>query len=205
MKSRERMLFCSMVLGVAAQLAVFEARADGCFVWQGGVDLVEPSQKAIISFRDGTETMVLQVKYEGPATEFAWIVPLPAKPEVTAIEPEKSPFAEISLHTQVRERMLTDGRKGEAEVAVLERKMVGVYDVAILAAADATALADWLAKNGYAFPKNRVDVLKSYVRDRGVYVAMRIDPQALTADNEQKLRRGELQEVGVNSVTRKSA
>ena len=46
-----------------------------------------------------------------------------------------------------------------------------------------------------AFPKNRTDVLKSYIRDRWVYVAMRIDPGALTTDNEQKLRWGELQPV----------
>ena len=55
-----------------------------------------------------------------------------------------------------------------------------------------------------AFPKNRTDVLKSYIRDRWVYVAMRIDPGALTTDNEQKLRRGELQPVRFRFPARES-
>ena len=61
--------------GILAALCIFGlasgARADGCFVWNRGADLYEPSQKAIIHWHRGTETMVLQVKYEGPAEDFA--------------------------------------------------------------------------------------------------------------------------------------
>ena len=45
--------------------------ADGCFVWNKGVDLYEPSQKAVILHHDGIEDLILQVKYEGTATDFA--------------------------------------------------------------------------------------------------------------------------------------
>jgi|WetSurMetagenome_2_1015567.scaffolds.fasta_scaffold24156_2 hypothetical protein len=51
-----------------------------------------------------TETLVLAVKYEGPAADFAWIVPLPAKPDVKAIDADKNPFAEISVFTQFRQQ-----------------------------------------------------------------------------------------------------
>jgi uncharacterized protein (DUF2336 family) len=61
-----------------------------------------------------------------------------------------------------------------------------------------------LAKNGFAFPKNRADVLRSYVRKRWVYVAMRIDPGSLTSDNEQKLHRGELQPVRFRFPTKQA-
>jgi hypothetical protein len=171
--------------------------ADGCFVWDRGADLTEPSQKAIIYFKDGKEVLVLQVKYEGPAEDFAWIVPLPAKPEVAAIAADKSPFAEISLYTQRRVRWGFKGRddaQGPA-VTVLERKIVGVYDVAIVAASRAGALTNWLNNNGYAFPKQRNDVLEHYTQKKWVYVAMRIDSKALESHEVKKLRTGELQPI----------
>ena len=173
--------------------------ADGCFVWKKGADLNEPTQKAIIYWKKGKEIMVLQVKYEGPAENFAWIVPLPARPKVSAIDAEKSPFAEISLYTQLRRRWGYRGKQAESEVddkvTVLERKIVGVYDIAILAASDAGALSEWLNNNGYAFPEKRKDVLEHYTKKKWVYVAMRIDRKALESDEVKKLNVGELQPI----------
>jgi hypothetical protein len=173
--------------------------ADGCFVWRKGADLNEPTQKALIYWKKGKEIMVLQVKYEGAAEDFAWIVPLPAKPKVSAIDAEKSPFAEISLYTQLRRRWGYRGKdagaEAEAKVTVLERKIVGVYDIAILAASDAKALGEWLNNNGYAFPEKRKDVLEHYTKKKWVYVAMRIDRKALESDEVKKLKSGELQPI----------
>ena len=64
--------------------------SDGCFFWRKGADLYEPSQKAVIYHKNGREKLILQVKYEGPAEDFAWIVPLPAQPQVEAIPVENS-------------------------------------------------------------------------------------------------------------------
>jgi hypothetical protein len=181
-------------------IAVADVYSDGCFVWRRGADLNEPSQKAIIYWREGKEVLILQVKYEGQAEDFAWIVPLPAYPEVTAIDANKSPFAEISLYTQRRFRW---GRKGmpitsavsEGLVTVIERKIVGVYDIAVLSAIDPGALNKWLNNNGYAFPTERSDLLEHYTKKSWVYVAMRIDPNALKKDEVEKLKVGELQPI----------
>ncbi len=191
---RFRLLVSAAVLVL---LPAAGALADGAFVWRKGADLHEPQQKAILSWLRGREVMVLQVKYEGPAEDFGWVVPLPARPQVEAIEPEDSPFAEISLYTQRRLRwgLRSKDQAGGEEVAVLERKIVGVYDVAVLAAGDAGALAGWLNKNGYAFPDDRRSVLDHYVRKKWVYVAMRIDPKQLGRDETQKLKTGELQPI----------
>ena len=122
-----RFLWRGMLTAAAVCVLAAGACADGCFVWNGGVDLAEPSQKAVIHLDRGTETLVLQVKYEGRAEDFAWIVPLPARPKVAAIEPEKSPFAEISRFTQRRQRYQIEGSRGKGAdaVTVLERKVVG--------------------------------------------------------------------------------
>lgn len=179
---------------------------DGCFVWNKGADLNEPMQKAIIYWKDGREVLVLQVKYEGAAEDFAWIVPLPSQPKVSAIDADKSPFAEISFYTQYRRRWGLKGRAGvdaEEAVTVLERKIVGVYDIAVLAASDATALNKWLNKNGYAFPAKRKDVLEHYTQKKWVYVAMRIDRKALESDEVKKLKVGELQPIRFSFAAKK--
>lgn len=170
------------------------AFGDGCFVWRKGADLNDPNQKAIIYWKDNREVLILQVKYEGQAEDFAWIVPLPSQPKVDVILSEKSPFAEISLYTQLRSYWGTKGRMAE-EVIVLERKTVGVYDVSVLSARDADTLNKWLNKNGYTFPAERNDLLQHYMKKNWIYVAMRIDPNALQNDEIKKLKVGELQPI----------
>ena len=60
--------------------------ADGFFVWNKGVDLYEPSQKAVILHAGDTEDLILQVKYEGEATDFAWLM----IPPFLALRPRRS-------------------------------------------------------------------------------------------------------------------
>ena len=188
-----------LLLILLVAIAVSDVHGDGCFVWRRGADLNEPSQKAIIYWREGKEVLILQVKYEGQAEDFAWIVPLPAQPEVTAIDADKSPFAEISLYTQIRLRRGRGGKsiaaaESEEMVTVLERKIVGIYDLAVLSASDPGAL-NKCNNNGYAFPIERRDLLEHYTKKNWVYVAMRIDPNALEKDEVEKLKVGELQPI----------
>lgn len=177
--------------------------ADGCFVfrWRNkDVDIHEPSQKAAIYWSKGQEVLVLQVKYEGAAEDFGWIVPLPSKPKVTAIPEKESPFEELSKNTQWRDEIreihaLKSGAPSQKEVKVLERKTVGVYDVAVLKARDASALARWLKRHHFSFPAGQEAVLQHYVARDWVYVAMRIDRAALNTGLTNKLRSGELQPI----------
>jgi hypothetical protein len=47
-------------------------------------DPVIPDQTALISYRDGRETLVIQTAFRGEGTDFAWVVPTPAVPEIQA-------------------------------------------------------------------------------------------------------------------------
>lgn len=42
-----------------------------------------PDQQALIHFKDGVETLVIETRFTGTAANFAWVVPLPTAPEVT--------------------------------------------------------------------------------------------------------------------------
>src|SRR5437016_6612077 len=74
----------SLLLGVAVTFATLSSFADGCFVfrWNKKKDINEPTQKAIIFHHQAREDLILQVKYEGPAEDFGWLIPVPGRPEV---------------------------------------------------------------------------------------------------------------------------
>lgn len=171
------------------------ASADGCFFktsTENAADIYEPEQKAFIWYEDGKEDLVLQVAYEGEVTDFAWVVPVPARPEVDKVE--GALFHELSELTDIQEE---HGAEGEAEeevgamapsVVVLERKQVGHYDVSVLAATEADALVNWLDENGYAQPEGAQEVLNHYVEQAWYYVAMRINTASEAV--AEKLRSG---------------
>jgi len=60
--------------------------ADGkVFSQVTAVKTTTPDQGALVHFADGTETLVVETTFVGAGTNFAWVVPLPAAPEITAV------------------------------------------------------------------------------------------------------------------------
>src|SRR6266850_6809246 len=124
------------------------ALADGCFVfkWNKGIDINEPTQKAIIVHKAGREDLLLQVKYEGPLEEFGWLIPVPSLPTIEKGSME--PFYELSRLTQrefaMRQAVTLAGSGGrgrdDESIKVVEVKTVGAYEISILSARDSGAL-----------------------------------------------------------------
>jgi len=154
------------------------ALADGGYFYDFGEDIYEPSQKAVILFTDGHEDLILSPKYEGTAGDFAWVVPVPARPEVEVAD--HGVFWELAEITRVHVLyesggFLTGTESLEAPgVDVLEEKVVGPYDVAVLSSGDPDALVDWLNANGYFFPEAGGEIIAEYVRNGWFFVASRI-------------------------------
>ncbi len=165
---------------------------DGVFVWNKGVDLYGPSQKAIILYDEGVEDLVLQVKYKGKASDFAWIVPVPSKPKVKAVGGDI--FAEISLYTQLRRRwdVFLHRRGIDEEVEVIERKKISVYDVAVLNAKNSQALLIWLNDNGFSIPDKAKQIINNYIKKKWTFVALRIHPDEEKLWVEKSLNEGTL-------------
>jgi hypothetical protein len=154
------------------------ALADGGFFIDIGKDIYQPSQKAVILYADGREDLILSVRYEGNADDFAWVVPVPSRPNVEVADPEL--FWELANLT--REPVLYGSNGflpgvGSYEgpgVDVLEEKVVGPYDVAILSAGDPASLTDWLNSNGYSFPESGEKIIEEYIRNGWYFVASKI-------------------------------
>ena len=91
-----------------------QALADGKMFWKEEIPPTIPYQRALILFRDGRETLVLQSKYEIPRTpakvSLGWVVPVPAVPEVASMPAgsAQSMFWELSMRSRPRVTSLFD-------------------------------------------------------------------------------------------------
>ncbi len=158
--------------------------ADGVFFPDSMYrDLYESAQKAVILYGNGTEHLILSVSFEGDAEDFAWVIPVPAKPEIAVTDPDL--FWELSdfTFTEVPKNGggfgclggATEGDTEEEGVDVIEEQVVGPYATAILSATNATALADWLNANGYVFPEEGEETVSEYIEKEWYFVATKIN------------------------------
>jgi len=177
-----KFVFAALAVGVLStmllSITVVPALADGFFAAQMELNIFQPSQKALILYEDNREDLILSVKYEGNANEFAWVIPVPAYPGIDVSDPDL--FWELADLTSVDLRggggcgCMVMAPAGPP-VAVWERTVVGPYDVAILSAQDPTALVDWLNSNGYSFREEGGDILDDYIAKEWYFVATRIN------------------------------
>ena len=145
-------------------------------------DLYEVAQKAVILYGNSTgnytEHLILSVSFEGDAEDFAWVIPVPNLPEIAVTDAEL--FWELSDFTAA-EVPKKSGCEGEGApgyqdgVDVIEEQVVGPYATAILAATNATALADWLNANGYIFPEDGEAIISEYIEKEWYFVATKIN------------------------------
>jgi hypothetical protein len=63
--------------------AVTSLRADGIILPPvAAPEVFMPDQRALLVWRGGTETLVIESRFTGTGDHFAWVVPLPSKPEI---------------------------------------------------------------------------------------------------------------------------
>ncbi len=169
------------------------ARADGLMMPPIGYALYEYEQLAFLDWdaTDSTETLAIMPAFRGDARNFAWVIPVPAVPQVA--EGTRGLFDEMLAFTSPEYRArgkgwncedrtydLVDAAAGGVEV--VQHDLVGIYDVAVFTASDATALADTLTTLGYLHADNHdavVPLLDDYVARDWAFVAMFVDSTAV--------------------------
>jgi hypothetical protein len=174
------------------------AAAPPPLAWADGYIIPEPmpsssimaDQRAVIVYRDGREDLVISVDLDFRSMEelpeMAWIVPVPSPPDIGVTddalfaELDRLSAPEVIYRTEQRGGFLLGGGLESAPppVTVLERKRVGVYDVAVLAGREGAALLDWLHVEGFQVPDALRPVLDAYVAEEWTFVATRIAPGA---------------------------
>jgi hypothetical protein len=163
---------------------------------------IDQSKERIVFAIDEEERMVethVQIFYQGAAQEFAWVVPVPAVPEVGISSDEL--FMQLDARTTPNfwfteeylgacnwdmfafdDSMNADGSfppsaaegAGGGGVTVIEQAQVGPYDQVTLQASDPEVLLQWLNDNGYIIPATVGSALAPYVEDGQYFVALKM-------------------------------
>jgi len=169
-------------LAVACLLAPENIRASSLVLTRDKNGHVsEPTQKAIIVYDQGREDMVLQFKYEGPAQEFGWLIPVPGLPEVR--QGSMDCFYDLSRLTQeplwpeeFDETSLLSSRIDANRIKAVEIKTLGAFEVTVLFPQDAASMTKWLTTHHFSLPKEKRSLLDGYISNHWHFVAVKIDP-----------------------------
>lgn len=167
-------------------------------------DVFQPTQKVYIRWDGSQEKLLIQTKYEGPAEEMVWIVPVPSQPTVE--KADGSIFQDLSKETLDPAIDCTDflgldmsawttagGITSGSDTSVVEwYERIGDFDVALLRPVGGEDVNEWLNANGFATPEAINPVLADYVHAGWWMVAAKIAPEALTPITRDKLAKGTL-------------
>lgn len=175
----KKLLFSLLVCTLFVPLL---SNADGMVIPPLDYYTWETSQKAAIFYESATKTETMQVSmtFSGNAKDFAWIIPVPNKPNVekgsqtlfTALET-------LTGYSYTYDYAMPPYESTAAldkDVTVVEQKAVDYYDVSVLSATDAKALSKWLNDNGYQYPEKYAYIFNDYISNGWYFVAAKIAP-----------------------------
>jgi len=185
----------TLVATVALTLAPAIGVADGVFVvvrarGEQETKVSSSAQRALVVWREGNETLHLRSTYEGPAADFAWVVPVPARPTVersswvlfTQVEEATRPrlnLISVSYHKSPCTCAAGPGAAetvgaAESAVALLQSLDVAEFHVDIVHARDGGGFVSWLRARDYRVDENAAPVFQQYVDKEFYFVAVRI-------------------------------
>jgi len=163
----------------------------------------------VLMVRDGKELEVhIGLSYAGPAEDFAWLMPVPTVPELSAgvdalffaLDAQTHPVVHTGFDYDVPDcdegwepfescpddrafwpAPLTKGTS-PSQAKVLASGGVGPYETVVINAKTGVDVQGWLNDHGYAVPSAAVPLLQSYVAQGYHFVAARLKKGKTTGD-----------------------
>ena len=177
---------------LAAALTFAPASALACGGFFCSREPVDQQAERIIFVQEDEQTITsyVEIMYQGSAEDFAWVVPVPAVPDLgvwngaafdaldTATEPFFQPPWECFAFDDADGGGApgADPRAGGGEVEVLAREQVGPFDTATIESDDPRALVEWLRTNGFRIVEEMEPFIALYTRERMKFTAMKLQP-----------------------------
>jgi MYXO-CTERM domain-containing protein len=193
------------LMSFAAAAALFmpgaEALACGGFMCDQAQPVMQNAERIVFGVdEEGGVDMHVQVSYEGPSENFAWILPVPGEPEIflsidtlfSTLAVATAPLFTLNridegtcrnrnggLFGGSNEVSLSMSDSGGSDptddgVTVVAQAQVGPYDTVTLQANSADELLDWLQANGYDLPDGLDSALSPYVAEDSYFVALKL-------------------------------
>lgn len=157
-------------------------------------------ETAVLSLREGTQTMVMGLQLDASRTGSTLLMPTPSVPEVS--DAESGTLREIAAATAPRKEVDYDlfgpnpfrgagagdaGSPGEGGVTVHEQTRIGSYEVAVLDGG-ADGVRTWLAENGYEISPEVAPLVDPYAEEGWSFTAVRFAPDAVLDGDLEPLR-----------------
>ncbi|MDB4971451.1 MAG: hypothetical protein JWN44_7140 [Myxococcales bacterium] len=190
------------LLGIAL-FNVSDARACGCFTPPDpSVPIVQAGERIAFAMADGQVTAHIQIQYQGSASDFGWLLPLPSIPTLELGIDEL--FTQLTNQTQPKYKVqrVYEGRCsfdpasrgggfGTPTAAgsggssggdsaqdpgspLVIQDSVGPYDYAVLKADSKDAMLKWLADNRYFVPAGTDDAVGPYIHAGAYFLALKL-------------------------------
>lgn len=167
-----------MRFAIVLLAAVSAALADGGMVVPPDVAIEEYGQVAIIRHQDGMEQLSVVSSFRSEATDFAWIVPLPAEPVVDSFN--MAILGELQYYCRpiyrggsgfgcASDAPRTLGYGDSLGVEEIVEGVIGPYDYRVLRTAEPETLAGYLRDQGYELPSNAATVFGHYTQKNWQY------------------------------------
>ena len=154
------------------------------------------SERILFVDRGEQVTTHVQIQYAGEPADFAWILPVPARPELAVSHNElfrqlqfaTRPAFILEWETQKDDcaplvlRSTRDTDLSEESVEVVSEERVGPYETVVITADDPGAVVAWLEENGYVLGDLGPELLAPYVEGGFHFVALRLAPDLGVGD-----------------------
>jgi len=187
------------LLALAAIAAHSDASAFcGTYVGSPGVELINQTSQVIMSRQGARTTLTLANEYEGPASDFAMLIPVPevlgedaistARPElfqrfddysaprVVTYECEDFAWEDGDADADADADSDADAdTSAPPDVVVEAQYQVGIYDIVILSAVESGALLTWLDDNGYGITPDAGEILGDYIDAGSFFFAAKVN------------------------------
>jgi len=166
-----------LVPAAAATLAVFltqalPAAACGGLIAPNGAIRLEKAT-TLVAWHDGVERYLTSFSYNGEATSFGWIVPLPAVPEKVE-EGGGWTLQRLFRETHPQPAILDLAFAGRATHAasaeVLQQVQVRALDITVLRGSG-QAVLDWASENGFAVDAETHNHVLQYAKGSPIFMA----------------------------------
>lgn len=190
-----RIFLSGMLLAIALILQTQPSLACGGLFCQN-IPVDQAAERIIFTVDPGEVSAYVQINYTGAAPDFAWVVPVPAVPEVDVAE--MTTFTELQSATDpvfmlppvpdcvfdrdggffLNAPMALESASDSADVTVFASGEAGpyAYDVVGTETGNANALIDWLNENNYRITTEMEPLVFVYVREEMVFLAMKLKP-----------------------------